>query len=260
MSALLLLPVATLWEREILRFYRQRDRVVGALATPLLFWAVIGSGFGSSFKHNSNYLEYLYPGIMVLTLLFTAIFSTISIIEDRREGFLQSVLVAPMSRAGLVLGKVLGSTTLALVQAAIFLLFAPFLGIPATFGSVLGCLGVLFLLAFSLSSLGFFIAWRSSSTQGFHAIMNLFLMPMWLLSGSFFPVATAPYWIRLIIHANPLTYGVAAFRSILYSHHAEHAVDLPPLAVSLGVTVAFALVMFALAALVARKQGPRDLP
>jgi ABC-2 type transport system permease protein len=256
----LILPVSSLWLREVVRFYRQRDRVLGALATPLVFWALIGSGFGSSFRHNSNYLEFLYPGIIVLTLLFTAIFSTISIIEDRREGFLQSVLVAPVSRSALVLGKVLGSTSIAVVQAAVFLLLAPFLNIPVSVVSILLCLLFLFLMAFALSGLGFFIAWRSESTQGFHAIMNLFLMPMWFLSGSFFPASTAPFWIQAVITVNPLTYGVAAFRWALYLNHPIHAAGLPPSEISVGVTFAFAAVMFFLAAGTSRRQSTRDLP
>ena len=125
-SGLFLLPTATLWQREIVRFYRQRNRIIGALLSPLVFWFVIGSGIGPSFRVGSapngmRYLEYFYPGTLILIMLFTAIFSTISIIEDRREGFLQSVLVAPISPGSIVCGKILGGTTLALLQGLIFL-------------------------------------------------------------------------------------------------------------------------------------------
>jgi ABC-2 type transport system permease protein len=115
-------------------------------------------------------------------------------------------------------------------------------------------------MAFALSGLGFFIAWRSESTQGFHAIMNLFLMPMWFLSGSFFPASTAPFWIQAVITVNPLTYGVAAFRWALYLNHPIHAAGLPPSEISVGVTFAFAAVMFFLAAGTSRRQSTRDLP
>lgn len=251
------LPAWTLWNRELVRFYRQRDRVVGALITPLVFWAFIGAGFGGSFR-SGNYLEYLYPGIIVLTLLFTAIFSTISIIEDRREGFLQSVLVAPVSRGSMVLGKILGSASIAVLQGALFLLLAPFIHISLSVQTIALSIFVLFVVAFGLSNLGFLIAWRSESTQGFHAIMNLFLMPMWLLSGAFFPASGAPMWIRALIRLNPLTYGMSALRHVL--NPAATDAGMPPFQVSLIVSSLFALVAFALCSLTAGRQSERDLP
>src|SRR5688500_1029719 len=140
-----------------------------------------------------SYIRYFFPGTLVMILLFTAIFSTISIIEDRREGFLQSVLVAPVPRSGIVLGKVLGGTVLAAGQGLLFLLLAPLVGFHFSILSILAAVGVMLLLAFALTALGFCIAWRMNSTQGFHAIMNLFLMPMWFLSGALFPVDNA-WW------------------------------------------------------------------
>src|SRR3979490_2324469 len=130
-SAGVLLPAFTLWWREIVRFYRQRARVVGVIASPLLFWLVIGSGFGTSFRSGNapgqqHYLDYFYPGALIMILLFTSIFTMMSVIEDRKEGFLLSLLVAPASRSAIVLGKVLGGTTLSTVQGLIFLVFAPF--------------------------------------------------------------------------------------------------------------------------------------
>lgn len=253
----LLLPAWTLWQRELVRFFRQRDRVVGALATPLVFWAFIGAGFGSSFR-SGNYLEYLFPGIIVLTLLFTAIFSTISIIEDRREGFLQSVLVAPVSRGAMVLGKILGSASIAVVQGAMFLLLAPFVHIGLSLGTIALTIVVLFVIAFGLSNIGFLIAWRSESTQGFHAIMNLFLMPMWLLSGAFFPASGAPRWIRVMIQLNPLTYGMSALRHVLSPGTPD--AGMPQFQTSLAVSSVFALAAFGLCSLAAGRQSARDLP
>src|SRR5215813_7493721 len=131
------LPAFTLWWREIVRFYRQTTRVVGVLASPLVFWLVIGSGFGTSFRSGGgpgqqHYLDYFYPGALIMIVLFTSIFTMMSVIEDRKEGFLLSVLVAPVPRSAIVLGKVLGGTTLATLQGLIFLIFAPFLGIHFT--------------------------------------------------------------------------------------------------------------------------------
>src|SRR5437763_3762495 len=182
-----LLPAFTLWLREIVRFYRQRSRVVGVIASPILFWVAIGSGFGTSFRSgangNQNYLEYFYPGALIMIVLFTSIFTMMSVIEDRREGFLLSVLVAPVRRSAIVLGKVLGGSTLAAAQGLIFLVFAPAIGVHfglAQFGLLVL---TVFLVSFSLTALGFAIAWPMDSTQAFHAIINLFLIPLWLLSG-----------------------------------------------------------------------------
>lgn len=253
LTAWLLLPTASLWRREVVRFLRQRSRVVGALGTPVVFWLLIGSGLRHSFAPPGtagagDYLRYSYAGMMVLVVMFTAIFSTISIVEDRREGFLQGVLVAPVSRLSIVMGKILGSTTLALGQAAFFLALGPAAGIPLTVGSVFAVLGVLLVISLGLSAMGFLIAWHMDSIQGFHAVMNLFLMPLWLLSGAFFPLAGASLWLRGIMHANPLTYGVAALRHALDT--APDSIDptLPSLTVSLGVMIAFTAGLLALAA------------
>ncbi len=228
------LPIWTLTVRELIRFFRQRTRLVGALGQPILFWILFGAGLRGSFKNPSwvpegmtlTYQEFFFPGVAVLIILFTAIFSTISIIEDRREGFLQSVLAAPIPRLSIVLGKITGGTALALIQACLFLLIGPVLasvglappiGMQVTFGSFL-LLGVfLTLLSFALTGLGYLIAWPMNSTQGFHAIMSIFLMPMWLLSGSFFP-AGGTRWLDIVTQLNPLTYGVAGLRRIMYPH------------------------------------------
>jgi ABC-2 type transport system permease protein len=159
----LFLPAFTLWWREIVRFYRQRSRVVGVILSPVLFWLVIGSGFGKSFHsgggQSQHYLDYFYPGALVMIVLFTSIFTMMSVIEDRKEGFLLSVLVAPVSRSAIVLGKVLGGTTLAAIQGLIFLVFAPFVGIHLELTTVLLSALIVFLVSFALTGLGFAIAW-----------------------------------------------------------------------------------------------------
>jgi ABC-2 type transport system permease protein len=254
-----ILPGLTLWHREIVRFLRQRDRVVGALATPVVFWLVLGLGLGRSFSTSEapsghGYLEFFYAGTMVMILLFTAIFSTISVIEDRREGFLQAVLVAPVGRLAIVAGKVLGGTTLALVQGVVFLVFAPFVGVHLDPVGMLWLLVAMFLVSFALTGLGFVIAWPMNSTQGFHAIMNLFLIPLWLLSGAVFPATGAPAWLGWVMRLNPLSYGVTAVRDGLYwtGPHASATI-------AMAVTVLFAVVMFALSVVVARRTTRGDL-
>jgi len=252
----ILLPAFSLWQREMVRFFRQRDRVIGALGTPLVFWWLLGSGLGHSFQSEKGqgYLEYFYPGTIVMILLFTAIFSTISIIEDRREGFLQSCLVAPVGRLGLVLGKILGGTTLAFVQGVAFLLLAPLVGISLSFISLLWLGMAFFVTAFALTGLGFLLAWRLNSTQGFHAIMNLFLLPMWLLSGAVFPVTGTPSWLSWIMYINPLTYGVQAIRHGLYWSDAHGAGIC-----ALAITLMFALLTFVLSSFAVRKTTSGDL-
>lgn len=251
---------ATLTERELVRFFRQRNRVVGALGQPLIFWVLFGAGLRSSFKPAGgtvSYEEYFFPGVLVLILLFTAIFATISIIEDRREGFLQEVLIAPVPRHMVVLGKVLGGTALALIQSWIFLAVAPLAGISLSITTVFLASMHLFVVGFALTSLGVCLAWRMDSTQGFHAIMSVFLMPMWLLSGAFFPAAGSPAWLDWIIRLNPLTYGVAGLRGILYLNAEPPVVgeDIPSLASCVLITLAFAIATFAIATRMSSRQG-----
>jgi len=246
-SSGVMLPAFTLWWREIVRFYRQRSRVVGVIASPLLFWLVIGSGFGTSFRAGSapgqqHYLDYFYPGALIMIVLFTSIFAMMSLIEDRKEGFLLSVMVAPVPRSAIVLGKVLGGTTLAAIQGLIFLAFAPFVGVHLGVIDFLLVVFVVFLVSFALTSLGFAIAWPMDSTQAFHAIINLFLIPLWLLSGALFPLAGASGWLRLVMRLNPLTYGVEALRVLLY----PESPTVLPLPASIAALALFTIFMFGL--------------
>jgi ABC-2 type transport system permease protein len=246
-SSGVLLPAFTLWWREIVRFYRQRSRVVGVIASPLLFWLVIGSGFGTSFRSGNapgqqHYLDYFYPGALIMIVLFTSIFAMMSLIEDRKEGFLLSVMVAPVPRSAIVLGKVLGGATLAAVQGLIFLAFAPFVGVHMGFVDFLLVVFVVFLVSFALTSLGFVIAWPMDSTQAFHAIINLFLIPLWLLSGALFPLAGASGCMRFLMRLNPLTYGVEALRVLLY----PESPSVLPLPASIAALSLFTIFIFGL--------------
>jgi len=257
-----LLAVYTLWLREMIRFYRQPSRVLGALGTPVIFWILIGSGIGTSFRAGSTavgvgYLHYFFPGTILMVLLFTAIFSTISLIEDRREGFLQSVLVAPIPRSSFVLGKILGGTTLAFFQGMVFLCLAPLLGVPFTPWAWMATGLVVFVNAFALTGLGFVVAWRLHSVQGFHAVMNLFLMPLWFLSGALFPQEGAPPWLRMVMKCDPLTYGMAALRMALYGGKAELE-SLPSFGISILVSLLFGLSMFVLASWSAGRRSIED--
>ena len=241
------LPECSLWKRELVRFVRDRHRLYGSILQPLLFWLLVGAGLNASFfpagvDAQVTYLEYIYPGTLLLILLFTAIFSTISVVEDRREGFMQSVLVAPIPRTSVVLGKVLGGTTLAVLEGLIFLVFAYQLDIHLSPLSLAATLCFLILLGMALTGLGFTIAWRMESTAGFHAIMNLFLLPMWLLSGAFFPLSGAPPWLSWLMQINPLTYGMAGLRRVLYLEEPGKAGDVISMEYCIGVTLIFTLI------------------
>lgn len=251
-------PAFSLWKREVVRFYRQKARVVGVIASPLLFWIVIGSGFGNSFHSGAtssqHYLEFFFPGALTMIVLFTSIFTMMSVIEDRNQGFLLSVLVAPVGRSVIVLGKVLGGTTLAAIQGVIFLVFAPLIGIHFTAMSFLSVLAVVFLIAFLLTALGFAIAWPMDSTQAFHAIINLFLIPLWLLSGALFPVQDASFWMRVLMRCNPLTYGTEALRALLFPASATPGF---PLALDLAILGGFTLAMFVVAFAIANRRSTK---
>ena len=244
--------------REVVRFLRQPSRIVGAFAPPLLAWLLLGAGFGESFRvagpAGAGYAAWFFPGTVVLVVLFAAIFSTISVIEDRREGFLQAVVVSPVSPFAVALGKIAGGTILALAQGGALLLLAPLLGYAPSAAALAPALLVLALVALALTGLGLAIAWMLESTQGFHAIMNLFLIPMWFLSGSFFPAEGAPAWLRVAMAVDPLTYGVASLRRALD----PSSPGLPSAALSIAVTLAFAVgaALAATAVIARRPAGP----
>jgi ABC-2 type transport system permease protein len=239
------LPAATLWQRELIRFWRQKSRLIGVIASPLVIWLLIGYG--------SNTLGRFFSGALVLTVMFSAIFSTISIIEDRREGFLLSMLVSPAPRTSMVLGKILGAATLAWIQGVIFLAFAPLAGMSLQAGEVLPVVGAVFLISFTLTGLGFAIAWKMDSTAGFHAIMNLLLMPMWMVSGALFPLSEARGWMKLIMRVNPLTYALS-----LLNHTLRLPNTTPGGAESLLVTLAFGLGLLLLCGMMAKQKTTRS--
>ena len=254
------LSVATLWSREIRGFYRQRSRVIGGLATPLVFWLLLGSGFANSLRASadtsSGSLQFFFPGMVTLVVLFTAIFSNISIIEDRREGFLLSVLVAPVSRMALVLGKILGATTIGFLQGLMFLPFALPLGISVEISTLPAMLAAILLTSFGLTALGFCFAWWINSVQGFHSVMNVVLMPLWLLSGAVFPAEGAARWMQWLMVVNPLSYGVTALRRLFSP---GEAVSGASLGVCFAVILGFSVLTLGAAFYLANRSSSRSL-
>lgn len=242
----MILATYSLWRRDVLRFLRQPSRIVGALLTPVIFWFVIGSGLGTSFQSatgEAGFLPYYFPGSLALIVLFTALFSTISIIEDRQEGFLQGVLASPAPRASIVLGKALGSATLALINGAVFMLLLPVSGLSPGAGEILAAMASVALLGLALGGLGIMIAWPMRSTQGFHGIMNAVLVPMWLLSGALFPATGASGWVQTLMRVNPLTPAVEILRAFLTGVPAAN------LASAAGTVAVFALVTLSISTL-----------
>ncbi len=212
-----------LTKREWVRFFRQRNRVIGALGQPILFWLLFGTGMHSAFRGgDQDFMTYYLPGTLALILLFTAIFTTISIIEDRREGFLQNVLVAPVPRWTIAAGKILGGAAIAWAQAMLFLILACAVGSVALTWGLAGAVALMALAAVALTALGVFFAWPMDSTQGFHAIMNLVLMPLWLLSGAFFPIpapqaeaGVGQIVMHWVMRCNPMSYVIGGLRRML---------------------------------------------
>ncbi len=263
------LVVYVLSWREFVRFFRQRNRVVAAIGTPLLFWLLFGTGLHQSFQvaaKGPSFREYFFPGTLVLILMFTAIFSSISIIQDRGEGFLQSVLVSPVPPWAMVLGKILGATLIAWVQVAFCLVLVLTLDVDVSWLNALSMIGVLLLGALAMTSMGFVMAWNMESIQGFHAVMNLVLMPMWLLSGSFFPVPAltiessfgqqALHWV---MRCNPLTYLVAPLQELLSGLPDSEAIWFPSLTTALAVILLFLVLAFTLACRISRRRTSGDL-
>jgi ABC-2 type transport system permease protein len=215
-----LTPTIALTKRELIRQTRQPSRVVASIATPLLVWAFFAGGFanavGSVDTDSGTRLgAYIIPGMASMTVLFASIFASISLIQDRHDGFLRAALVSPAPRWSIALSKITAGSVLALIQAAIVLLALPFLGITPSLLGALGALAALACIAVLLIGIGLAMAWIVDSTQGFHGVMNALLMPLWLTSGAVFPVDEAAGWLRVIAYANPLTWAQSAMRLAL---------------------------------------------
>jgi ABC-2 type transport system permease protein len=216
--------VYIIWYRDILRYWRDRWRLVASLAQPLLFLVVFGSGLSSSLGgglfgggRGLSYTQFMFPGIIGMSILFTAIFGAMSIVWDREFGFLKEVLVAPIDRWAVAIGKALGSTTQAMVQGLIILVLAPFVGVHLSLLTVLEIIPLAAVLAFGLSSLGVAIASMMRSLQGFQVVMNFLMMPMFFLSGALFPLTNLPGWMTVLTRLNPASYGIDPLRRVVLS-------------------------------------------
>ena len=203
-----------IWQRDIKRMLRDKHQFYGSFARPVLWLIVLGMGLRPVFKENGgvDYLQFIFPGIVAMSLIFSAMWSGISIIWDREFGFLKEILVAPIPRTSIVTGKIMGGATQAMVQGGITLLFAPLIGVKITIAGFFALLGIMLIISFALSSMGIALASRIYSYEGFGTISNFVIMPLFFLSGAVYPVQTLPSWLKVIVSLNPVTYGVDLMR------------------------------------------------
>jgi ABC-2 type transport system permease protein len=222
--------VGVLWRREMVRMVRQPVRIAAAVGTAAMLWLVLGSGFAGSFAagdgEGRSYAAFLLPGMMTLTAMFTAVFASISLIEDRSGGWLQGVLASPAPRWSIALGKSMGGASSAFIQAAILLPAAWMLGLRPGAPEALLAIGALAITSLALAAVGLALAWRCETTAGYHAAMNLVLAPMWVLSGAFFPAGGATPWLAWLMTVNPLSWCTESIRAPLEGRPATGALAL----------------------------------
>ena len=218
-----------IWYRELLRFVRERTRMIAAMAMPLLFLAIFGAGLKDSMGSLApgvDFLQFMYPGIIAMSVFMTSFMSGMSVVWDREFGFLKEVLVAPLSRSGVALGKTLGGASVAMIQGILLLVLAPIVGVDLTPLLVLKLIPLMLLLAVTVSALGILIASRIQSMQAFQMVMQVVVFPMIFLSGVFFPVENVPVWLEVLTKINPVTYGVDAIRQLFLATDGGLSVNL----------------------------------
>ena len=236
-----------IWYRDVLRFWRDRTRLLATFAQPLLYLIIFGTGLSSALSGSTfggagapagfSYTQFIFPGIIGMSVLFSSIFAAMSIVWDREFGFLKEVLVAPIDRSAVAIGKALGGATQAMAQGLILLLLAPVVGVKLTLMSVLTVIPLVFVLAFALSAMGVAIASRMRSMQGFQMVMNFLMMPMFFLSGALFPLGGLPGWMTFLTRVDPAAYGMDPIRRVLLDGAGLPPVVLDRMGLTIGGTV-----------------------
>jgi ABC-2 type transport system permease protein len=242
--------VAMLWQRDIVRFARERAQLYGSLARTVVWLFILGAGLRGSVTvpGNVTYLEFVFPGMMAMAIIFSSLQSAISIIFDREYGFLKEILVAPIPRSSVVVGKALAGATIATVQGTLIWVFAPFVGIWPNPLIILSSIGVMLLIGLGLTGVGILIAAKMTSFEGFGTINNFVVLPLYFTSAAQFPLTRAPHWLRVLARLNPLSYGVDFLRGLIVG------VWTYPVALDAAVLVAFATVVLAAATYAFNKQ------
>src|SRR5258706_969006 len=255
-----------IWYRDVLRYWRDRWRLVASVAQPVLFLVVFGAGLGSALGRGTafgaaggfSYTQFVFPGIVGMAILFSAIFGAMSIVWDREFGFLKEVLVAPIDRSAVAIGKALGSTTQAMIQGLILLVLAPLVGVKLSFLTIVEVIPLAALLAFGLSSFGVALASMMKSLQGFQVVMNFLMMPMFFLSGALFPLTNLPGWMTVLTRLDPASYGIDPLRRVVLSDSGRPSAlvqgfgltingQVLPIPLEAGIVLAFGAVMLGIA-------------
>jgi len=265
----LMKEIYIIWLREMIRYWRVKTRLVSSLAMPVLWLVLFGSGMKSTLSIGGagaefDFLQFLFPGVIGMSILFTSIFSVMSIVLDRQFGFLKEVLVAPVSRSSIALGKILGGSTTAMIQGTVMLFLAPLVGIKLSFGLVFALIPVMFLAAIALTSIGLVVASRMKTTEGFQMIMNFLMMPMFFLSGALFPLNDLPVWMEILAKINPASYAVDLIRQVAFKFMDAPAFLVDNLSLELfgekvsilmdlGIVAVFGAVMVSIGVLLFRK-------
>jgi len=219
--------IFALWQRDILRFFRDKARFFSSFAMPFLFLIIFGSGMSGSIRSllgsannpstvaNFNYVKFMFPGIIGMVVFTTSIFSALSVVQDREFGYLREILVSPVKRSSIAIGKVLGGTTIAVIQGLLMFVFIPFIGLKINLSIMIKLIPAMFLVAFTLSSIGLLIASSLKTSAGFQMVVQILIFPMLFLSGAFFPITGLPAWMNFLVTINPLTYSVDMFKKII---------------------------------------------
>jgi ABC-2 type transport system permease protein len=240
-----------IWQRDLVRFRRQPTRLYGSIVRSIVWLFALGLGLRQSFVPVSGitYTEFIFPGVIAMALIFASLQSAISVIWDREFGFLKEVMVAPIPRSSLVLGKALGGASTSTLQGIIVMAMAPLAGVPLTMGSAVAAVLLMFLTSVAMTSLGLLLAVRMTDFEGFGAIQNMVVMPMFLLSGAMFPTGGVPFWLKAFLVLNPLTYGVDAIRGVLLDYYTH------PLALDVALLSGFSVVMIGATLWLLQKEG-----
>ncbi len=219
--------ILAIWKRDIIGFFRDKASFIGSLAMPFMLLIIFGSGMGGAIEammggnaasgplKDFNFIKFMFPGVIAMTVFTTAIISALSVVQDREVGYLREILVSPISRFSVTIGKILGGSTIATIQGLLMLIFVPLMGIKISFPMVIKLALAMFIVAFAISALGLFVSSFVKTSQGFHAVIILFMIPMLFLSGTMFPTNGIPAWMNFLVKINPLTYAVDMFRKIL---------------------------------------------
>jgi len=253
--------IYTIWKREVIRYIRDKARIFSTLLQPLMFLGIFGVGLGATLNQGNfgvDFLKFMYPGIIAMNVMGTAFFSTVSTVWDREFGFLKEILVAPVSRTSIVVGKILGAVTIASTQALLLLLLAPFIGVQLHVFIVVQLFLFMVLLAFAISGLGLLIASLMKTTESFGIIMQVLIFPMFFLSGAFFPLTNVPSWMMILSRVNPLTYGVDGMRQIILTGLPEAITQklfLFPIGINILVLIVISIVMVSIATLAFNKRS-----